>query len=159
MGTDDGFRTRDSANGDHRRSVAQQPPSAAKGNRREQMPRSTGPYHRTMRDGATLTGPSGMVASLRVPNALLRARGLIGRQEPKPDEGLLLRWCNQIHTFGMKYPIDVIFCDRKGVVLRVSTLPPRRLSRLVPRARYCIELRAGRARECGIDVGTRLEFA
>jgi len=100
-----------------------------------------------------------MVASLRVPSALLRARGLIGSQEPEPDEGLLLRWCNQVHTFGMKYPIDVIFCDRRGVVLRVSTLAPRRVSRFVPRARYCIELRAGRARECGIDVGTRLEFA
>ena len=43
-----------------------------------------------------------------------RARGLIGRPSPPPGEGMLITRCNAIHTFFMRYPIDVVFLDRDG---------------------------------------------
>jgi len=107
-----------------------------------------------------LTGPSGLIANLRVARgSLQRMRGLIRTKPLERTEGLLLRPCRQVHTFGMRYAIDALFCDGDGIVLAVQTLRPRSMSRLVRHARYCIELPEGRARECGIDVGTRLDLS
>jgi uncharacterized protein len=71
----------------------------------------------------------------------LRARGLIGRDDF--EGALVLRPCRQVHTLGMRFPIDVAFCDRSGRVLHLSTLPPRRISRPVLHASFAIEARAG----------------
>lgn len=50
----------------------------------------------------------------------------------------------QVHTFGMRHPIDVCFCDRSWRVLHVvPALRPRRLTRWVAGARYAMEMRAG----------------
>ena len=62
----------------------------------------------------------------------LRSKGLLGRDDF--EGALVLRPCRQVHTFGMKFPIDVAFCDRYGFVLHMSTLAPRRISRLVWRS-------------------------
>ena len=48
-----------------------------------------------------------------------RARGLIGRPPPGPEEGLLIPRCNAIHTLFMKYPIDATFLDREDRVVKV----------------------------------------
>ena len=70
-----------------------------------------------------------------------RRKGLLGRDD---FEGVLvLRPCRQIHTFRMRFPIDVAFCDREGCVLHAATLGPWRLSRPVPRAKFAIEASAG----------------
>jgi len=71
----------------------------------------------------------------------LRARGLIGRDDF--EGALVIRPCRQVHTIGMRFPIDVAFCDRSGTVLHLSTLPPRRISRPVFHASFVIEARAG----------------
>jgi uncharacterized membrane protein (UPF0127 family) len=71
----------------------------------------------------------------------LRTRGLIGRDDF--EGALVLRPCRQVHTLGMRFPIDVAFCDRSGRVLHLSTLPPRRISRPVLHASFAIEARAG----------------
>ena len=56
-----------------------------------------------------------------------RARGLLGREDL---EGVIvLRPCRQVHTFGMRFPIDVAFCDRYGFVLHRNTVAaPARLA-------------------------------
>jgi len=57
-----------------------------------------------------------------------RARGLIGRQELAPGTGMLILHCNAIHTCFMKFPIDAIFLDRHGnVVKTVRNIRPWRL--------------------------------
>jgi uncharacterized membrane protein (UPF0127 family) len=48
-----------------------------------------------------------------------RARGLIARPPPPPGRGLLIEKCNCIHTCFMRYPIDAVFFDRAGRVVRV----------------------------------------
>ena len=81
-----------------------------------------------------------------------RMRGLLGRRRIQMGEGLLLDPCRQVHTFGMRYPIDVVFCGRDGLVTHiVRGMRPRRVSAFRWRARYAIELAAGAA--AGVSVG------
>ncbi|MBI2168526.1 MAG: DUF192 domain-containing protein [Actinobacteria bacterium] len=85
-----------------------------------------------------------------------RRRGLRGRDEF--EGALLLRPCRQVHSFGMRFPIDVAFCTDDGEVLRVSTLRPGRISTVVPRAAFVIEARAGSFARWGLSPGERLEI-
>ncbi len=62
-----------------------------------------------------------------------------------PDVGLELAPCRSIHTFGMRFALDLIWLDRAGHVVRVdAAVPPRRL-RTCLRARSVIEVRGGSA--------------
>ena len=84
----------------------------------------------------------------------LRLRGWIGRR-PEPDEALWLEPCSAVHTFGMVVPIDVVFVDGQGRVLKVvSGLRPFRFA-ACPGAAAAVELPAGRA--LGITEGSVLE--
>lgn len=90
-------------------------------------------------------------------SAFERLRGLLGRPEPEPGVALLLDPCWAVHTVGMRYPIDVVFCDARWRVLRVvAALPPRRCV-LVRGATRVLELSAHTARPLGLIVGVRLE--
>ena len=56
-----------------------------------------------------------------------RARGLIGRRSLPPDTGMLIERCGAIHTFFMKFPIDAVFLDGKGgIVKTVRNIRPWR---------------------------------
>ena|SRR5688572_12873741 len=96
-----------------------------------------------------------VAASVRRATTLwARLRGLIGRPRP-PGEALLLEPAKQIHTWGMRYPIDVLFCDRRRRVVRVlRSVSPRRMTPFVPSARCVLELEAGAAR--GVVEGDEL---
>ena len=72
-----------------------------------------------------------------------RAVGLLGRDREAVTGALIIRPCRQIHTIGMRFPIDVAFCDRQGVVLRTVTVPPWRVTRVVWRAGFAVEAAAG----------------
>ena len=74
-----------------------------------------------------------------------RLRGLIGRQSLLPGQALIIEPGPQVHTFGMRHPLDVVFCSRSWRVLSVARLEPRSVSRFVRGARYAIELPAGSA--------------
>ena len=77
-----------------------------------------------------------------------RARGLLGRDGI--DGVMLFRPCRNVHTFRMRFAIDVAFCDRDDVVLRTSTLPPGRISPFVWRSRYVLEAEAGAFARLGV---------
>ncbi|MFM7616199.1 MAG: DUF192 domain-containing protein [Actinomycetes bacterium] len=102
-----------------------------------------------VRDGSVLA--SAEVASGR----RSRRRGLLGRSGI--DGALLLRPCRQVHTIGMRFSMDVAFCDRDGRVLRVATLRPGRVSRPVRRAAFAIEAEAGSFGRWGLAVGDVVE--
>lgn len=77
-------------------------------------------------------------------NYLDRLRGLLGRKEIFADEALIIKPCCQIHTFFMRFSIDVIFLDRYRSVMHVmENMPPWRLSRPVWSARMVVELAGG----------------
>ena len=84
-----------------------------------------------------------------------RSRGLLGREGV--TGALVLRRCRQVHTAGMRFAIDVAFCDRDGVVLRIVTLRPWRISPLVWKAAMAIEAEAGACARWGLAVGDRVE--
>ncbi len=85
-----------------------------------------------------------------------RARGLLLRRPLDDRSALLLERCRSIHTCGMRYAIDVLFCDDRGTILQiVESLPPWRFAQ-DPHAQNVWELRAGTARRMGLRTGDRL---
>jgi uncharacterized protein len=83
-------------------------------------------------------------------------RGLLWRKPLEPTEAILLSPCNSIHTFGMNYPIDIIFLSSDYQVTRiVSNCMPRRLV-FCKDAMYALELAAGQAAQMAVNVGTQL---
>jgi uncharacterized protein len=60
------------------------------------------------------------------PIARLFGLALLNRDRAGP--GLLIPRCRSIHTFGMRFPIDVVFLDSAGEpVSRRRAVPPRRV--------------------------------
>ena len=103
-----------------------------------------------------LGGEVGLLQALVCSNAFERARGLLGRDPPPDATALVIEPCRAVHTLGMRFPIDVVFCTGRGVVLRiVAALPPGRLAQQKGAARV-LELRAGEAARLGLRVGDRL---
>ncbi len=79
---------------------------------------------------ATLRFSNGEVAECRVASRFLeRLRGLLLTDPSSRDaRGLLLAPCSSVHTFGMSYPLDLVFLDRGGGVVRVcGGVPPGRV--------------------------------
>ena len=75
-----------------------------------------------------------------------------------PEEGLWIVPCPMIHTFFMKFPIDVLFLDRGLKVARViEDLKPWRLSPWVFRAHSVLEL-AGGVLKGSVQAGDQLEI-
>jgi uncharacterized protein len=90
---------------------------------------------------------------------LRRLRGLLGRRELSPGDGIVLRPGWSIHTAFMLFPIDVAFVDADQVVVKVvENLKPFRAS-LCRGARDVVELAAGEAERRGLRTGDRLTWA
>jgi uncharacterized membrane protein (UPF0127 family) len=82
-----------------------------------------------------------------------RGRGLLLRPRPDQDTAYLLPNCRAVHTIGMHYPIDVLFCDQHGRIVGIrENLRPCRIAR-EPAARHVWELDAGSAQRRGWRVG------
>ena len=84
-----------------------------------------------------------------------RMRGLLGRDGI--DGALLLQPGKSVHSFGMRFPIDVAFCDRRMVVLRTVSMPPNRITRLSIRAHCIIEAERGAFGRWKLQAGDQLE--
>jgi uncharacterized protein len=87
---------------------------------------------------------------------LERARGLLRRPAPPPGSALWIAPCRAVHTCGMRYPIDVVFLDDRGLVVRLdAAVPPWRV--VAHRdATSVLELRAGECDRLRIRQGERL---
>jgi hypothetical protein len=111
---------------------------------------------------AVNTSKGGAVLASRIEwagTSAQRRKGLLGRTELGPEEGIYIVPCKWIHMFGMKFPIDVAFLARDGRVLTVHHgLKPNRLSRISFRAEGVLELAAGRLRATGTEVGDLVRF-
>lgn len=85
-----------------------------------------------------------------------RNRGLLGRTGLEPEHALVLAPCNSVHTFFMKFDIDVLFVARDGTVRRIaSALRPWRVA-MSPRSFAVIETAAGVVGASGTRPGDRL---
>jgi uncharacterized protein len=62
-------------------------------------------------------------------NFIERMRGLLASPPIKQNEGLLITPCSSVHTFGMRYDIDLVFIDKQWTVVKtVKSLKPWRMS-------------------------------
>lgn len=84
-----------------------------------------------------------------------RRRGLVGRDDM---DGVLVIHTRSVHTFGVRFPIDVAFCDAQGVVLRIVAMKPNRVSVPVRRARMAVEAERGSFARWGVHPGDQLEI-
>jgi uncharacterized membrane protein (UPF0127 family) len=58
-----------------------------------------------------------------------RRTGLLKHERLEPGEGLWIAPCEAVHTFGMKFPIDVLFLDKKKRVRKIrAAMPPWRIA-------------------------------
>ncbi len=86
-----------------------------------------------------------------------RGLGLMGRTSLEPGGGLLIYPEWSIHTFFMRFPIDVVFVDRQDTVVGIRhALPPYRPYAGAWGARYVLELPAGVLAATATQVGDRL---
>ena len=102
-----------------------------------------------LRDGEVL-------ASLEVASSRrARRRGLLGRDGI--DGALLLRPCRSVHTVGMRFPIDVAYCDAHMTVLKVARMGRFRMGVPVPRSHCVIEAEAGTFARWRLRPGDQLD--
>ena len=87
-----------------------------------------------------------------------RRTGLLKHTGLAPGEGLWIKPCEGVHTFGMKFTIDVIFLNKKKQVLKIRPNMVKRRLALSLLAHSVLELPAGRLAETGTVAGDLLEF-
>lgn len=85
-----------------------------------------------------------------------RRRGLLGRDSLAEGSALIIAPCQAVHTFRMRFPIDIVFADRQGRVVHVrSHVGAGRLAGAW-RAFATIELPAGAVQQGDVRIGDRL---
>ena len=84
-----------------------------------------------------------------------RLKGLIGRKDL--EGAILLRPARSVHTVGMRFPIDVAYCDRDMRVIALVTMRPLRVGRPRRKAHAVVEARAGAFERWGLEAGDTLE--
>lgn len=88
-----------------------------------------------------------------------RNKGLLGRDVLAPGEGLWIVPCESVHTFFMRFPIDLIYLDRKNKIKKLrSAVGPWRLSACLS-AHSILELPAGTILSTQTRRGDTLEFS
>ena len=103
-----------------------------------------------LRDGEVL-------AALEVAEGFAaRSRGLLGRDGI--EGALLIKPGRSVHTVGMRFPIDVAFCDRDLTVVATITMRRFRLSRPRLKARCIVEAEAGAFDRWSLRPGDHLEI-
>ena len=104
---------------------------------------------------------TGRVVAPRVELAITRAsrrQGLLGRDGLDAGHALILAPCTSVHTFFMRFAIDVIFVRRDGEILKIRPdMTAWRLSGSFG-AYATVEMQSGAAARAGLKPGDRLEL-
>ena len=88
-----------------------------------------------------------------------RTRGLLGRAGLTEGAVMIIAPCNAIHTFFMRFTIDVAFVDREGRVLKLCRqVRPWRVA-VAATAFAALEFAAGSLDRVGVAKGDRLTIA
>jgi uncharacterized membrane protein (UPF0127 family) len=110
---------------------------------------SDGPSLRLLVDGRDVA-PLERATSTRA-----RSRGLLGRDGV--EGAFWLDPCRHVHTFRMRFAIDVALVDRDRRVLHVQTMPRGRFSAVRRRCRSVIEAEAGSFERWGLVAGSTVD--
>ncbi len=105
---------------------------------------------------------TGVIVANRVTVAsrhLERAVGLLGRNHLEAGEALWITPCHGVHTWFMRFTIDVLAMDANGVVVDVvSSMKPWRMRLPKPGATSVLELPAGTLVSAGTKIGHRVQI-
>jgi uncharacterized protein len=72
-----------------------------------------------------------------------RRKGLLGRDQLAETTGIVIAPTNAVHTFFMRFPIDIVFLTREGRVVKIRKAVPARRIAIALRAFAVVELAAG----------------
>lgn len=87
-----------------------------------------------------------------------RSKGLLGRKGLAPGEALWIVPCEAVHTFGMRFALDLVYLDRRHRIRKIQrNVPPWRLSACLS-AHSVVELAAGSIRETDAQPGDQVEL-
>ena len=92
---------------------------------------------------------------------LRRLVGLLGKTKrwARPGRGLWITPSHGVHTFGMLFPLDLIFLDQKKQVVAIEEhVRPFRISNVSLKADSVLELPAHTVFRTGTRIGDRLEI-
>lgn len=85
-----------------------------------------------------------------------RSRGLLGRDGV--PSALAIVPASSVHTFRMRFAIDVAFVRKDGTVAKVVTMRPNRMGAWRPRARWVLEAEPGWLAAAGVVAGAHVEL-
>lgn len=86
-----------------------------------------------------------------------RMKGLMGKKNI--DFALFFNKCNNIHTFFMKEPIDVIYIDKNSIIVGIENpIVPWRIGKIVFKAKSLIELPKNTINKYNINIGQKVNF-
>ena len=102
--------------------------------------------------------PSAPFLEIRIADSFLtRLAGLMFQKKLPQGAGLLLIPCNSVHMCFMRFAIDIIYLDRDYKILKiVKNLSPWAGLSICRQAWATLEMTAGEAERCGLEVGKRL---
>ena len=87
-----------------------------------------------------------------------RRKGLLSHSSLAYGEGMWIVPCEAVHTFGMRFAIDLIYLDRNNVILKIRhSVPPWRMSACLS-AHSVLELASESVRKTGTKPGDRIKF-
>jgi len=97
---------------------------------------------------------------LMIADSFLRSLiGLMGRSSLETGHGLWIVPCQSVHTFWMRFSIDVVFLDEHSKVIHlVENLRPFRISKHLSRARSVIELPVSSIRATETQIGDEIRI-
>lgn len=114
-----------------------------------------------MKQGMVVIGGRTIIPQVwRADSAWSRMRGLLGHPQLAPDaqEALWLAPCNNVHTIGMRYALDIVFLDRAGRVLECcENVRPWRM-RVCRAARHTVEFAPGAIAALAVVPGEQWEW-
>ncbi|MHB0997928.1 MAG: DUF192 domain-containing protein [Armatimonadota bacterium] len=83
-----------------------------------------------------------------------RLKGLIGRKAFLRDSAFIIPGCKQVHTCFMRFPIDIVFINKRNEVIHIQeSTPPYSITNYIRNASSVIELPAGKVADKKITIG------
>ena len=115
-----------------------------------------------MREVTVRNSSSGLLLGDRIriaDTSLTRLFGLLNRSGLSAGEGLWIQPSSGVHTFFMRFAIDVVGLDKDLRVVKLwANLRPYRVTSIQTRLRSVIELPDGRISASGTKLGDKLSF-
>lgn len=113
-----------------------------------------------MREYRALMDGQEIATKVRIANTFFkRFIGLLCDKKIEAHEGLLIDPCNQVHTFGMKFDIDVVFVSKSGEIIHTeSQMTPGKVSPTIIKCQKVLELKSGTVEKKCIMNGKRIAF-